>query len=117
MNTSFLPFQLFGLPGLMCTASQGCTETSEPLVLYGPVGLRKFLQTSLLLSQSMLGFDYIVHEMVPAEEQLTDTLVVRILPQFLICFFYSYLVIILLSLFRALSMNKLVLFNNYTCTI
>ena len=55
--------QLFGLPGLLCTISQNSTEERSPVELYGPVGLRKFVRTSLNLSRSVLGFKIVVHEL------------------------------------------------------
>ena len=55
--------QMFGLPGLLCTISQNSAEDRAPVELYGPVGLRKFVRTSLHLSRSMLGFKIAVHEL------------------------------------------------------
>ena len=55
--------QLFGLPGLLCTISQSSTDERAPLELYGPVGLRKFVRTSLNLSRSILRFQITIHEL------------------------------------------------------
>ena len=60
----------------MCTISQNSVEDKEPLVIYGPVGLRRYLRTSLLLSQSQLGFDYVVHELLPVPEQFPEEFLV-----------------------------------------
>ena len=62
--------QMFGLPGLMCTVSQTCGTENRPVVeLYGPQGLQRYLRTSLELSRSQLGYNYVVHELVPVAEQ------------------------------------------------
>lgn len=63
---------LFGLPGLMCTISQGFSDvnTGAVMMLYGPVGLRKYLRVCLELSRSELSYSYIVHELVVPDEEL-----------------------------------------------
>jgi len=60
---------MFGLPGLMCTASQNGSGAEQIIELYGPTGLRKYVRTSLELSRSVLGYSYVVHELQPTEEQ------------------------------------------------
>ncbi|XP_062520672.1 zinc phosphodiesterase ELAC protein 1-like [Corticium candelabrum] len=61
---------LFGLPGLLCTISQNSSADREPVELYGPVGLRRFIRVALELSRSLLGFNYIVHELVPLDDAI-----------------------------------------------
>ncbi|XP_015195753.2 zinc phosphodiesterase ELAC protein 1 [Lepisosteus oculatus] len=64
---------LFGLPGLLCTISlHSCPAPAKPPLLvevYGPQGLRKFLRVALTLSGSQLMFPYVVHELVPGDDQ------------------------------------------------
>ncbi|XP_043938061.1 zinc phosphodiesterase ELAC protein 1 isoform X2 [Protopterus annectens] len=63
---------VFGLPGLLCTVSLQCNTSSnkdQVVEIYGPVGVRKFLRTSLEISQSQLVFQYVVHELVPTPDQ------------------------------------------------
>ncbi|XP_078276949.1 zinc phosphodiesterase ELAC protein 1 [Rhinoraja longicauda] len=62
---------LFGLPGLLCTVSLQSSSllNKQPVEIYGPVGLRKFLRTCMHLSHSQLVFSYVVHELVPTEDQ------------------------------------------------
>ncbi|WP_314587790.1 ribonuclease Z [Paenibacillus terrigena] len=51
---------IFGLPGLLSSRShQGGTETLE---IYGPAGLRQYIETSLQLSQSHLNYDIHITE-------------------------------------------------------
>ncbi|SCZ90500.1 BZ3500_MvSof-1268-A1-R1_Chr9g10857 [Microbotryum saponariae] len=69
-----------GLPGLLCTASEGhaqldqtltgsgasaLTSSDEPAtIIYGPSGLRQFLRTTLSLTYSYLARPYVVHELL-----------------------------------------------------
>ncbi|KAM9102540.1 zinc phosphodiesterase ELAC protein 1 [Sarcophilus harrisii] len=61
----------FGLPGLLCTISLQSSPTASktPMEIYGPVGLRNFIWRSMELSHSELTFPYVVHELVPTEDQ------------------------------------------------
>lgn len=61
----------FGLPGLLCTLSLQVNPgpTKPPVDIYGPLGLRYFIQRSLELSHSQLLFPYAVHELVPTRDQ------------------------------------------------
>ncbi len=60
---------IFGLPGLMCTVGANVIENKK-LELYGPVGLRRYIRTCLELSRSFVTYSYVVHELVPLEEQI-----------------------------------------------
>jgi len=63
---------LFGLPGLLCTLGNGLNpDLAEEKVLdvYGPQGLRKFINTNLSLARSPLPYKFNVHELIPEEDQ------------------------------------------------
>ncbi|WP_068775607.1 ribonuclease Z [Paenibacillus sp. FJAT-26967] len=51
---------LFGLPGLLSSRSYQGGDT--PFVIYGPKGLKAFVDTSLGLSQVHLDYELVVHE-------------------------------------------------------
>uniref|UniRef100_A0A069DSF0 Putative ribonuclease z n=1 Tax=Panstrongylus megistus TaxID=65343 RepID=A0A069DSF0_9HEMI len=65
---------LFGLPGLICTLGSQVQEKGAELLLeiYGPFGLRRYLRENLNLSRSPLTFQYVVHELVPSEEAVSE---------------------------------------------
>ncbi len=58
---------IYGLPGLI-NSYQHLSRTL-PLHLYGPVGLRQMIETVLRLSQSMLDFEIVFHELQSTEKQ------------------------------------------------
>uniref|UniRef100_A0A0B6Z9S2 Uncharacterized protein n=1 Tax=Arion vulgaris TaxID=1028688 RepID=A0A0B6Z9S2_9EUPU len=62
---------LYGLPGLLCTISQN-NQREEPLEIYGPVGLRHYLCTSLAASRSEICFKFIINELQHLPFQLPD---------------------------------------------
>ncbi len=66
---------IFGLPGLLTSRSMG--GVSEPLTLYGPKGLKTFVDTTLSLSGSFVTFPLTVVEIVAgevfADEHITVT--------------------------------------------
>ena len=65
---------LFGLPGLLCTLGNNLSETDDKIVdIYGPLGLRKYVQTSLEVSQSsVVTYQLRIHELVPKPDQYLD---------------------------------------------
>lgn len=54
---------LFGLPGLL--SSRSMRGNSLPLTLYGPVGLKEFVDTTLRLSGSWTDYPLIINEITP----------------------------------------------------
>lgn len=65
---------VFGLPGLLASVSNYNNAAKNPkekpkvLDLYGPLGIRKMLFTSLMFSDTHLGILVRVHELVPPEK-------------------------------------------------
>jgi len=63
---------LFGLPGLLCSLGNGVDPgNAEKTVIevYGPVGIRRFISTTLGLSRSPLIYRISVIELVPRDDQ------------------------------------------------
>ncbi|MBI6549357.1 ribonuclease Z [Xenorhabdus lircayensis] len=54
---------IFGLPGLLCSRSMG--GSTDPLTLYGPTGIRQFVETALQLSSSFLTYSLEIIEVQP----------------------------------------------------
>ena len=64
---------LFGLPGLLCTLGNGCDPNNSKIIdIYGPIGLRKYLITSLELSRSIPSIKFNIHELQPIERQYPE---------------------------------------------
>lgn len=66
---------LFGLPGFLCTLGNGLDPEkakSVTVTIYGPVGLRRFVTTSLGLSRSPLAYQLSIVELVPREDMYPD---------------------------------------------
>jgi ribonuclease Z len=53
---------VFGLPGLL--SSRSSLGGTEPLDLYGPPGLREFMETSFRISGTHLSYPFQIHEIV-----------------------------------------------------
>ncbi|EOC1300165.1 ribonuclease Z [Cronobacter dublinensis] len=51
---------IFGLPGLLCSRSMAGCET--PLEVYGPQGIKEFIETALRLSGSWASYPLRIHE-------------------------------------------------------
>ncbi|MGP3593228.1 ribonuclease BN [Vagococcus sp. WN89Y] len=54
---------LFGLPGLLCSRSMA--GNVQPLHIYGPAGIREFVQTALRLSGSWTDYPLTIEEVTP----------------------------------------------------
>lgn len=66
---------LYGLPGLLCTLGNGLDPDKGKdtiIELYGPVGVRKFVQVTLGLSRSPLVFRLAIIEMEPRPDQFPE---------------------------------------------
>ena len=62
---------VFGLPGLLCTIGMGGDpdEKNRVVDIYGPLGLRKFLLTSMEMCSSVPAFKFNIHELIPQDYQ------------------------------------------------
>ena len=62
---------VFGLPGLLCTIGMGggVDEKTRVVDIYGPLGLRKYLLTSIEMCSSAPAFKFNIHELVPLDFQ------------------------------------------------
>jgi ribonuclease Z len=56
----------------LCSISGGNPDDRTTLTVYGPLGIAKFLHSSLELSDSHLAFKLIIHEFVPAFTKKED---------------------------------------------
>ena len=61
---------IFGLPGLL--SSRSFQGGDEPLTIYGPVGVRDFVQTALRVSGTHLSYPLKFHEITKAETVFED---------------------------------------------
>ncbi|GBG72885.1 hypothetical protein CBR_g12605 [Chara braunii] len=64
---------IFGLPGVICMIGQQGSPGRPPTQIYGPVGLRAWLRTTLCLSEAGVPNKYAVHELVPPGGQRRST--------------------------------------------
>ncbi|MDR1568686.1 MAG: ribonuclease Z [Streptococcaceae bacterium] len=54
---------IFGLPGFLSSRTFQASEVQTPLDLYGPVGIKTFVESALKLSQTRLGYPIHFHEL------------------------------------------------------
>ena len=62
---------IFGLPGMLASRSLAGSG-SRPLELFGPKGIREYIETNLRLSHSRMGYDLAIHEYTQAGELIKD---------------------------------------------
>lgn len=63
---------LFGLPGFLCTLGNGGNVENKHIHVYGPLGVKAYVNTCLELSSSPLPFKCTFHEMVPKDDQFSN---------------------------------------------
>ena len=68
----------YGLPGLL--ASKKMDEALKPLTLYGPKGIRKFIDCTLDVSQRDIGYPLTIIEYEDNQEFVFDKFTVKVLP-------------------------------------
>lgn len=51
---------IYGLPGLL--GSRAFQHGEQPVTIYGPVGIRRFIETTLSVSQTHLPYSLVIHE-------------------------------------------------------
>ncbi len=56
---------IFGLPGLLCSRSM--SGIAAPLTIYGPAGIKEYVEVNLRLSGSWTGFPLEIIEITPGE--------------------------------------------------
>lgn len=69
---------IFGLPGLL--GSRGFLGGKERLDLYGPAGLKEWMDVTLKISRTHLNYELVVHEVEAGVVFEDDTFIVRALP-------------------------------------
>eukprot|EP00741_Cyanophora_paradoxa_P005140 tig00000863_g4982.t1 len=62
--TSLSSDHIFGLPGLMCSIGHNQAINKQPVDLYGPAGIRRYLRRSMLCSFSRMGIRFRTHEVL-----------------------------------------------------
>jgi ribonuclease Z len=78
---------IYGLPGLLSTRS---FQTDSPLTLYGPKGIREFLETTLRISETYLSHPLEIHEIEDGTqiEEKHFTILIKKLEHRIPCFGY-----------------------------
>lgn len=69
---------LFGLPGLL--TSRSMSGLSQPLTIYGPKGIKEYIETCLSLSASWVSFPLEIIELSPSMQIQTENSQITVLP-------------------------------------
>lgn len=68
----------YGLPGLL--SSKKMDEALKPLTLYGPKGIKKFIECTFGVSESKLGYELTIIEYENNQEFLFDKFTLKVIP-------------------------------------